>query len=240
MKMKMKMKPMIAWSAILGMLFAVLVCVLHQAFFPKSKESDNTKDRVNHRHPTGRAEMSATHRGSLTGPYLEIPNTRSRDGQYALFAINVQGTTAAVVGIAPTAGSKRCLAVTSVLPYGSGVEDRKDKSYLTVLWSPSSTRVAIHDSARKHSLLELYALHNGDARKVELPDLLRFVMAEGVLVQMPVSSGQEPLEWKDDHHLYVEFRAKTSAGSRVARRLALSMVPDPVTVSFAYDGQPAD
>ena len=100
-----------------------------------------------------RAQLSVTPERvtrNQPGHSIEIPKTRSPDGKLALFSVYLEGTTAAVAAIVTT-DRKRCLAVSSSLPYGSNVRDRKPKSYLTVLWSTNSTHVAIHDSARKHS-----------------------------------------------------------------------------------------
>ncbi len=159
---------------------------------------------------------------NVSGEAIEIPNTRSPDGKMALFAVYLDGTTAAVTGLVTT-DRQRCLAVSSSLPYGSNVRDRSPKSYLTVLWAANSTRVAIHDSARKHSRVEVYALDPAACRQVELPSLSAFMVAEGILSETPSSSGEQPLQWLDDHHLLVEFRAKTEAGAIITKRLTLDL-----------------
>jgi hypothetical protein len=152
---------------------------------------------------------------------VEIPNTRSPDGQYALFAISTEGT-AGVTGIA-TSNRKTCLAITSVFEYGLNYDDRKPTSYLTVLWSSDSTYVAIHDSARKHSRLEVFAFGDSGARKVEFPDLFMVMSAQDIMPPNPLSSGQEPLEWIDAKHLVVEVRAKTQSGKKVSKQMTLDL-----------------
>ena len=150
---------------------------------------------------------------------LEIPDTRSPNGKLALYSVYLEGTTAAVAAIITT-NLKRCLAVTSSLPYGSNVRDRKPESYLTVLWSTNSTYVAIHDSARKHSRLEVFAFGESRGRQVELPDLFRIMTAKGIMPPNPLSSGQEPI---DNKHLVVEVRAKTKSGEKVSKRITLDL-----------------
>lgn len=54
---------------------------------------------------------------NLTGESIEIPNTRSPDGRLALFAVYLDGTTAAATGLVTT-DRKQCLAVSSSHPYG--------------------------------------------------------------------------------------------------------------------------
>ena len=158
----------------------------------------------------------------LAGESIEIPNTRSPDGKLALFSVYLDGTTAAVAGLVTT-DRQRCLAVSSSLPYGSNVRDRSPKSYLAVLWSTNSTRVAIHDSARKHSRVEVYALDPSTCRQVQLPDLFALMVAQGLVTETAKSSGEEPLQWLDDDHLLGEFRAKTETGVMVTRRLTLDL-----------------
>lgn len=159
---------------------------------------------------------------NLPGHSIEIPNTRSPDGKLALFSVYLEGTTAAVAAIVTT-DRKRCLAVSSSLPYGSNVRDRKPESYLTVLWSTNSTHVAIHDSSQKHSKLEVFACGESEGRQVELPDLFNIMTAKGTIPPSPRSSGQEPLEWIDDKRLIVEVRAETTSGEKVSKRITLDV-----------------
>ncbi len=159
---------------------------------------------------------------NLTGELIEIPNTRSPDGKLALFSVYLEGTTAAVAGLVTT-DRQRCLAVSSSLPYGSNVRDRSPKSYLTVLWSTNSNRVAIHDSARKYSRIEIYVIDSSACRRVQLPDLFALMVAQGVVTGTARSSGEQPLQWIGDNHLLVEFRAKTETGVMVTKRLVLDL-----------------
>ncbi len=153
---------------------------------------------------------------------IEIPGTRSPDGKLALFSVYLEGTTAAVAAIVTT-NRTRCLAVTSSLPYGSNVRDRKPESYLTVLWSTNSTHVAIHDSARKHSRLEVFAFGESGGRQVKIPDLFKIMTTKGIIPPTSLSSGQEPLEWIDDKRLVVEIRAKTRLGEKISKRTTLEL-----------------
>ena len=157
---------------------------------------------------------------NLPGDSVEIPNARSPNGKLALFSVYLDGTTGAVVGIVTT-DRKRCFAVTSSHPYGANVRDRTPKSYLTVLWSSNSTHVAIHDSASKHSRLQVFVLDDSGGRQVALPHLLPIMIADGTVASPVVSSGEEPLEWIDDNRLLVEFRSKTDSGERVSRRITI-------------------
>jgi hypothetical protein len=160
------------------------------------------------------ARASRSLRDDLT---VEIPNTRSPDGRYALFAISTEGT-AGVTGIAST-GRQRCLAVTSVFQYGLNYDDRRPQSYLTVLWSADSSRVAIHDSARKHSRLEVYRINATTARRIDVSGSLTQAMAAETLV----SSGQEPLEWVGNARLVVECRGKLQTGELYRKRVTVDI-----------------
>lgn len=107
--------------------------------------------------------------------------------------------------------------------YGSNIADRSPESYLTVLWSTNSTRVAIHDSAGKHSRVEVFALAGSGCRRIHVPDLFALMVAQGIVPETAKSSGEEPLQWLDDNHLLVEFRAKAEDGVMVTRRLTLDL-----------------
>lgn len=148
---------------------------------------------------------------------VEIPNTRSPDGRYALFAISTEGT-AGVTGIATT-DRQKCLVVTSVFQYGLNYDDRRPESYLTVLWSADSSRVAIHDSIRKHSRLEVYRVNVPTARRIHVSDLLAQAMGTETLV----SSGQEPLEWVGNTGLAVECRGRLATGELYRRRVSIEI-----------------
>jgi hypothetical protein len=150
---------------------------------------------------------------NLSGHSIEIPNTRSPDGKFALFSVYLDGTTFAVAAIVTT-DRKRCLAVASSFPYGSNVRDRKPKSYLTVLWSTNSTYVAIHDSARRHSLLEVFACSESGGQQVELPNLFKMMSTKDFIPANPRSSGQKPIEWIENKRLVVEVRAETRLGKK--------------------------
>ena len=151
-------------------------------------------------------ELAYATRGLGNTMTVEIPNTRSPGGRYALFSISTEGT-AGVTGIATT-DRKTCLAITSVFQYGLNYDDRKPTSYLTVLWSSDGTYAAIHDSARKHSRLEVYALSDG-ARKIDVAAAL----AQAALTETLVSSGEEPLKWIGNTALVVECRGKRQSGN---------------------------
>lgn len=157
---------------------------------------------------------------NLSSDAIEIPNTRSPDGKVALFSVYLDGSTVAVAALVTT-DRKQCLAVGSSHPYGANIRDRSPKSYLTVLWSTNSMRVAIHDSASKHSRLEVFSLNPSGTSQVQLPDLFALMLREGVVTSNAPSSGQEPLQWFDDRHLLLEFRARTEAGATVIRRRVL-------------------
>ncbi len=159
---------------------------------------------------------------NLSGNSIEIPNTRSPDGKFAIFSVYLDGTTFAVAAIVTT-DRKRCLAVTSSLPYGSNVRDRKPKSYLTVLWSTNSTYVAVHDSARRHSRLEVFACSESGGRQVALPNLFKMMSTKGLIPPNPRSSGQKPIEWIENKRLVVEVRAKTRSGKKVSKRITLDL-----------------
>ncbi|MCC5850396.1 MAG: M48 family metalloprotease [Verrucomicrobia bacterium] len=158
------------------------------------------------------AEATRSLRNDLT---VEIPNTRSPDGRYALFAISIEGT-AGVTGIAST-DRQRCLALTSVFNYGLSVDDRRPQSYLTVLWSADSSHVAIHDSARKHSRLEVYRVSATTAQEINVVDVLARATGNDPLV----SSGQEPLEWVENNGLVVECRGRLQTGEMYRKRVTV-------------------
>lgn len=149
---------------------------------------------------------------------VEIPNTKSPDGRYALFAYSIEGTTAGKTALATT-DRKRCLAITDVLPYGLNMNDRRPQSYLTVLWSKDSSRVAIHDSAPKHSTLQVFHLEKDMAQSINISKQVEGVQNR----QTFVSSGQQPLEWKGPDQLFLELRGTLSTREAWRKQIVIDL-----------------
>jgi len=99
-------------------------------------------------------------------------------------------------------------------------------AYLTVLWSPDSGYLAIHDSTPKHSLLKLYRVTGSGLKPIDLPDLRQLAATSFHLTEKKIhSSGQMPIKWSAADSLIVQVRLTTDEGVK-QKEIALQISPD--------------
>ena len=91
-------------------------------------------------------------------------------------------------------------------------EQKNIEKMIQVKWNAAGTKVAIHDARPKHSICQVYFLTpKATFERVTLPDAPRWMAARaGVKDKQEVmSSGREPMEWKRDELLFIQFRFRT-------------------------------
>jgi len=88
-------------------------------------------------------------------------------------------------------------------------------NYLSVKWSESGKVVAIHNCLPKHSRVLIYSIQqDGSSKQVVLPDTI--IKDQGEIDELSVvSSGIEPVEWKGDNLLTVNYRFRTKKNGEV-------------------------
>ena len=100
--------------------------------------------------------------------------------------------------------------------------DLPHRGRISIIWSPDSTRVALHDAISKNSTLAILRERGDNFEVVTLPDLLeeacqRWRIKRGSIA----SSAQRPLRWITDDSLEIEVSAKTKSGQKRALTIRL-------------------
>src|SRR6187399_870897 len=97
-----------------------------------------------------------------------VPNSTSPDGKVCLLEVFHHDTTQNSVIFATTDRTKNLGYAPATTVWST---DIPYKGRTTIVWSPDSSRVAIHDSLGKHSTLEIRRLADAQVEPVEVPDL---------------------------------------------------------------------
>ena len=138
-----------------------------------------------------------------------LPNSTAPNGQFC-FIEGFKGPTTGTAIVLASADRQRVLASAELATLFS--TDRPYKGRITIVWSPDSTRVAMHDAINKNSTLAILRAAGNTFESVSVPDLLAAACARwGIARTRVATSGQRPLRWSDDI-LTVEVSARLKDG----------------------------
>lgn len=159
---------------------------------------------------------------------FEIPGSRSPNGQFALYCINLGDTTARFIGIMPT--SRESLGLeTRLFPHGS---DRKGyKRFLKVVWSSDSNFVAAHDSSKRHSELFIYEVQNEFIKQLKVPDITSIMKSKIPTNAKVQSSGQIPISWLSRTELLVLVRLRDKSGNMHVERFKINPISGEININ---------
>ena len=144
-----------------------------------------------------------------------IPTSTSPDGKLCLLEVFHDGTTQNSV-IFATADRKQNLGYADIITEWS--TDRPHKGRTTVVWSPDSTRAAVHDTIAKHSTVSIYRRVGERFERLETHDILAAACAHwGISRERVVSSGQRPLRWPAGDIVTIEVSARLKDGKQLRR-----------------------
>jgi hypothetical protein len=122
-----------------------------------------------------------------------LANSTSPDGRYCLLGITHGDTTAYAVVLA-TADRTKIMALTKMVSERAMLRPLTNR--ISIVWSPDSKRVAVHDASPKHSAVTIYRLASEQFEPLEINDLLSAACGKwGISGDKLISSGQRPLEW---------------------------------------------
>jgi hypothetical protein len=168
----------------------------------------------------GRAE-SVTLSDIRTGK--PVPGSNSPDGNYCLLQVFRGETSQASVIIADTGRTRNFGDVPVQAEASSGL---LYKGRTSIVWSPDSTRFAVHDASRKHSKVSIYRLTATGFERAETSNLFADACGHfGIKEGSVASSGQKPVRWPAGDAVEVEVTLRLQNGKTLRQTLA---VPAPL------------
>ncbi len=153
-----------------------------------------------------------------------VPGSTSPDRKLCLLEVFYGDTTQTSV-IFATADRSKSLGAAPITTVWS--TDIPYQGRTTIVWSPDSSGVAIHDSLGKHSVLEIRRLEGAQFQTVAVPDLLLAACQRwGISRERVISSGQRPTNWTAAGNITVEVSAKIKGGGLRTIALQLNVPSD--------------
>ena len=152
-----------------------------------------------------------------------VPGSNSPDGKYCLLDVFHMGTSLDSVIIANTGRTQNLGTVPVKAESSSGISH---KGRTSVVWSPDSTRFAVHDASRKHSRVSIYRLTATGFERAETNNILGAACKHlGITQHSVASSGQKPVQWPAGDTVQVEVSLRLENGKTLRHTLA---VPAPL------------
>ena len=187
---------------LLTTLVAIAICTLNSGF---CKDPDPTW---------------ATPKGITAGTLIK--RSESPDGKLALFEFFYwdgdtpdTAMTSSGIGLAPLDRSKLLFDIGSRTKWQT---DKEVPSFLTFLWNPDSTLLAVQDSLDKHSKLSVFRVTKAGVTSLEIPDILKIASVKlGINSSIVSASGQLPSRWIQARALEVTVRMTFSRGKHVTK-----------------------